>query len=202
MLARPAAAQNQPQPKLWSIDITPQFGYRTSMSLDAVSETDGAKARVRLDANPSYGFSFGVRYDDANVVEFRWARQDTQLAITGAVVVPKQRVVLDQYHFDFTHEFLVQGWPTSVRPFIIGSIGATRIASTANTHSFTRFSFGLGGGIKAFPTRHVGIRVQAEWLPLWVSPEVRAFCSVGCIVQINGQLVSQGEFTIGPVFRF
>ena len=197
-----AAQANPVPPRPWNIDITPQVGYRTSMTFDTEPPVEGVTARIVLDSNPSFGVAFGVRFADENAVEFRWAREDTEMRITGAAVLPRQRVLVDQFHFDFTHEYVVRQWPAWARPFIMGGVGWTRISSTEATNAFTRFSFGLGGGIKAFPSPHLGFKLQAQWLPLWVSPEVQAFCRVGCVVHLTGQLVSQGEIAIGPVIRF
>ena len=44
----------------------------------------------------------------------------------------------------------------------MGSIRAIRVAGGAN--SFICFSLGLGGGVKVYFTRHLGLRIQAEWL--------------------------------------
>jgi|KBSSwiStaDraftv2_1062776.scaffolds.fasta_scaffold40667_5 hypothetical protein len=195
-------AQNQSQARTWSLDITPQVGYRTSMTFNTEPPVDGVNARIVLDANPSFGVAFGARFADQNVVEFRWAREDTEMRVTGPAVLARQRVLLDQFHFDFTHEYVVREWPAWARPFIMGGVGWTRISSTEATNTFTRFSFGLGGGIKAFPSPHLGFKLQAQWLPMWVTPEVQAFCRVGCVVHLTGQLVSQGEVAIGPVIRF
>src|SRR5262249_6402267 len=114
----------------------------------------------------------------------------------------REHVSLDQFHLDASHEYVLDEWPLWARPFVTGSVGLTHISSTAGTASFTRFSFGIGGGIKAFPLRQLGFKLQAQWLPMWVKPEVQAICGVGCVIHIGGRLVSQGEVTVGPVFRF
>jgi hypothetical protein len=202
-VASPLAAQSQPSTKIWGADFTPYVGYRTSMSFDTVSEVQGVTPRIVLDSNPSYGLAAGVRFLDENVVEFRWARQDTHMDVTGTPpVFPQQRVLLDQFHFDFTREYVLRYWPVWARPFVTGGVGWTRISSTNVTNTFTRFSFGIGGGIKAFPSPHFGVKVQAQWLPIWVDPEVRTLCNVVCVLHLTGQLASQGEFSIGPVIRF
>lgn len=57
--------------------------------------------------------------------------------------------------------------------------------------------------MKVYFTRHLGWRVQGEWLPVVVNPEVKAFvCGGGCIVHLSATLVSQGEIVVGPLFRF
>ena len=195
-------AQSQPQSRPWSIDITPQVGYRTSMTFDTEPPVDGVNSRIILDANPSFGVAFGVRFADVNVAEFRWAREDTEMRVTGAVVLPRQRVLLDQFHFDFSREYVVREWPAWARPFIIGSVGWTGISHTEATNSFTRFSFGVGGGINAFPSQHLGFKASGAV----VAPVGHARGQ--CLLQ--GRLrrspyrpaVSQGEITVGPVIRF
>jgi hypothetical protein len=74
-----------------------------------------------------------------------------------------ETVVLDQFHGDFTHEYIPEEGLRWARPFVMGSASATQVAGGAN-NSFTRFSFGLGGGIKVYFTRHLVLRMQGEWL--------------------------------------
>jgi hypothetical protein len=144
----------------------------------------------------------GMRLDEENLIEIRWARQNTYVHLDGGPAAPNEKVVLDQFHGDFTHEYILENWEPRARPFVMGSIGATRIAGGANNSS-TRFSFGLGGGVKFYFTRHLGLRIQAEWLPIVVNPEVGSFvCGGGCVVQLSGTAVSQGEIVVGPLFRF
>lgn len=195
------------EPTLLRFDFTPLIGYRTGMSFTSEPQVQplvaGSTPRVAFDASPSYGFAFGVRLNEQDLVEFRWARQDTYFHVEGAAQnSSRERVALDQFHGDFTHEYFIEDWPQWVRPFVVGSAGATRISASAS-NSFTRFSFGLGGGIKVFATQHIGFKLQAQWLPIWVTPEVTAFvCGSGCVVRVGGTLSSQGEVTIGPVLRF
>ena len=60
-----------------------------------------------------------------------------------------------------------------------------------------------GGGVKVYFTRHLGLRIQAEWLPIVVNPGVGSFaCGAGCVVRLSGTAVSQGEIAVGPMFRF
>ena len=46
------------------------------------------------------------------------------------VGVPPFRInaTVNQFHGDFTHEYFVENWPENVRPFIMGSIGATHVS--------------------------------------------------------------------------
>src|SRR6516162_3205175 len=149
------SAQQQPEPKPLRFDFTPFIGYRTSMSFPIEPHVSGTNPRVELDVSPSYGVSFGVRPHEDDLVEIRWARQDSYAHSQDITPQPaRQRVMLDQFHGDFSHEYLVEDWATWARPFVLASVGGTHISGTS-TH-FTRFSFGIGGGVRFYASRHLG----------------------------------------------
>ncbi len=196
--APPLAAQRR-------FDVTPLFGYRGSEAIPLSYETaeNEPAGSVKLAPGSSFAVAAGVRYDSLNVIEFRWTRQSTEMTNSkpGIARPPFQLGArLDQYHGDFTREYELEEHRL-IRPFIIGSVGATRI--TTPLSSFTRVSFGLGGGVKVFPTPRFGIRIQAQWLPLWLDPKVEGFvCGGGCVVVLGGRVSHQAEVSIGPVFSF
>jgi hypothetical protein len=190
-------AQQQPEPKPLRFDFTPFIGYRTSMSFLVEPHVTGVNPRVILDASPSYGVSFGVWLTAENdLVEVRWARQDSYVHTEDITPqAPRQRVILDQFHGDFSHEFLIEDWASWARPFVLASVGGTHVSGSTNIN-FTRFSFGIGGGVRFYASRHLGFKIQAEWLPIFVNPHV-AF-----IIHVGGTLSSQGEVFAGPILRF
>jgi len=197
------SAQQQPGPRPLRFDFTPFVGYRTSMSFQVEPHVTGTNPRVVLDASPSYGASFGVRLRaEEDLVEVRWARQDSYVHAEDITPQPpRQRVILDQFHGDFSHEPLVEDWPAWAKPFVMASVGATHVSGTANIQ-FTRFSFGIGGGIRLYASRHFGFKVQAEWVPVFADPHVAFICGTGCVVHVGGTLSSQGEVLAGPILRF
>jgi hypothetical protein len=109
-------------------------------------------------------------------------------------------VILDQFHGDFSHEPFVEEWPSWAKPFVLASIGATHVSGT--NFAFARFSFGIGGGIRLYASRHFGFKIQAEWLPVFADPQVAFICGGGCIVHVGGTAASQGEVFAGPIVRF
>lgn len=197
-------AQQQPEPEPLRFDFTPFIGYRTSMSFPIEPHVTGTNPSVVLEASPSFGVSFGVRLrNEDDLVEIRWARQDSYVHLEDTPQPPHQRVFLDQFHIDFSHEYLMEeyGWGRRARPYVLGSVGGTHISSSTN-FNFTRFSFGLGGGIRFYVNRHFGVKIQAEWLPVLAHPHVAFICGSGCIVHVGGTLSSQGEVVVGPLLRF
>ena len=201
-LAAPARAQYV---QIESFEVTPFVGVRLGGTFDVRAEPSQIQATWK-DAS-SYGFSAGVRFDELSLIEFRWTRSvstlrfDAPLGFLGASLGD---VTLDQYHVDFTREFVIPE-VKGLRSFLTGSVGATHIA--AEHDAFTRFSFGFGAGLKQSLGSRFAIRAEAKWLPILIDPEVGGWaCGVvgvgGCLVVLTGPLTQQFEFSVGPVVRF
>ena len=138
-------AQTVDSAKLLRFDVSALVGYRTSISFSSQPSSGEVSSNLLLDPSLSYGIAFGARIDEDNLVEFRWARQKTHLHTGSTVSIPfSEAAMLDQFHLDFTHEYAIEGWPVGARPFVMGSVGASRISNASNG-SFVRFSMGLGG---------------------------------------------------------
>lgn len=73
------SAQQQAEPKPFRFDFTAFIGYRTSTSFPVEPHVTGMNPRIVVDASPSYGASFGVRLREEDLVEVRWARQDSYI---------------------------------------------------------------------------------------------------------------------------
>lgn len=196
IISYPLAAQSQH----W--DVTPLFGYRSDISFNTDPVVDNVPSKITFNGGFAFGVAFGGRVNDEDVVEFRWSRQETRVRFSPAFA-SSSRVHLDQFHFDFSHEYEIKGWPEG-RAFIMASIGATRVSGSDSFPGFTRLSFGMGGGIKAFPfsSPQVGFKAQVQWLPIVFNPQTTARCISDCVIRFGGKLGSQVEIAAGPVFRF
>ena len=187
------------------IELTPLIGYRFGGSFDLQQEGQSSGQRVSLGDSGSYGFSAGVRFDELSLIEFHWMRAKPKLSLEGLSVTPvtfPPSATMDLFHGDFTREYFLEEQPW-LRPYLTGSVGLARLASGGT--SFSRFSFGFGTGLNLFPNKRVGLRMQIQWLPIWVEPEVRGFAcggGAGCVFVLSGKLLQQGVASLGPVFRF
>jgi len=74
-------AQDPGELKPGIFDVTPLVSYRSRMSFTFESSVPGISSRVVLDASPAYGFAFGVRIREQDVIEMRWSRQDSKVEI-------------------------------------------------------------------------------------------------------------------------
>jgi hypothetical protein len=205
LFALPTAARAQ-YVEIQGVEVTPFVGARFGGTFDVQTEQH-VLSEVSLKDASSYGLSAGVRFDDFSLIEFRWTRSTSSLQVAApspAVIISSGDITLNQFHADFTREFVIPE-VKGLRSFLTGSVGATHIGSTSD--GFTRFSFGLGAGLKQFVGSRLAIRAEAHWLPILVDPEVSTFaCGTGpvggCLVVLNGRLTQQFEVSIGPVVRF
>ena len=202
LMSDPLQAQNSSS-RVRNFELAPLIGYRSNITFTTDPVVDGVRTKVGFDEGLAYGFSFGARFNDEDVVEFRWARQDTHFNVSGPTVPSSsQRVSIDQFHLDCSHEYEIGDWRVWARPYIMASVGASRISGTPDFSGFTRFSFGMGGGIKVYPSDQVGFKVQFEWLPIVFDPKTQVACGNGCVIRFGGKLGTQTEITAGPIFRF
>jgi hypothetical protein len=195
--------------------ITPLLGatFGGTMHLE---QTGAPNFYANIADSLNFGLAGGYRFDGEDgedgegydEIEFRWMRQSSHLGVhqDPLVATPytspsfRPSVTLDHFLGDFTHEFAIRETP-SIQPFVSASLGAALMSAPAS--SAVRFEFGMGAGIKIFPTTHWGFRVKAEYLPIVMHTELqRLVCAGGCVVVLNGGIMNQFEVTFGPAFRF
>lgn len=161
----------------------------------------------------SFGLAGGYRFDGDggegfDMVEFRWMRQSSYAFVKQDALVPtpyttssfRPSITLDEFLGDLTHEFTI-GEAPKFQPFVTGSLGAALLSAPAS--SATRFAFGVGTGVKIFPSTHWGFRVMVEYQPIVMHTELqKLLCAGGCVVVLNGGIMNQFVVSVGPAFRF
>jgi hypothetical protein len=194
-------------------EITPLVGFNSGGTLK-LSQPPSPNIESHLADSVSYGLAAGLRWESSSGeghdgVEFRWMRRDTNLFLNQGTLAPpsyttasfRPNITLNQYLGDFTHEFDVQESP-HVLPFLTLTLGVTNLSAPAS--AATRFAFGIGAGVKVFPTLHYGFRLKVEYLgSALTSGAQNLLCSGGsCILILNNGVMNQFELTLGPAFRF
>ena len=191
-------------------EVSPIIGGRFGGSLK-VEQPGQPNFRLDLTDSFSFGVAAGYRFDDGvcsgcATVEFRWMRQSTHLELPQNPQIPpapstiRTSATLDEFLADFSREWPIEEWGP-IRPLLTLSLGAARLDVPAS--SATRFAFGVGGGLKVFPTHRWGVQFKAEYLPIFLEGGVqRLVCTSTCTVILNGGLVNQFVLSAGPVIRF
>ena len=107
-------------------------------------------------------------------------------------------VATQYFHVGALKELMSEG---VIRPYGTGTLGAAVFSDQGPTYSDKwRFSIGLGGGLKIFPTERIGFRLQARMLvPLYFNGIW--FGTGGGGVSTSSSIV-QGDFTGGIILAF
>jgi hypothetical protein len=191
-VALPAAAASY-------LEVTPFVGYQFGGEL-----TDYQTGfRYRLQDNGNFGVSLDMAMDphDDTWFELRWSHQESELKTT-IPELERMDIDIDYFHIGGLQEF--QGENDHVIPFCVGTLGATHINPNAyGLSSATRFSLGLGGGVKLMSGGPIGLRLEARLLGTYFGSNAAFICGSpgGCAFGINGTMLLQGEVTIGLIFR-
>jgi hypothetical protein len=178
-------------------------GYRTGGSFN-VTSTDFLTFEIEDGFN--FGLALGLMISPEMEVEFMWSQTNSQLS--GYLISPilEKEAVFDihtsQFHVNFLFLF-PQGNKRFVPYFLMG-LGLTLADPKGEVNGETRFSYSLGGGLKAMVNERMGIRLQAKWNPTYINTSSELWVDYwGFVYAIPiSQYMSQGEFTAGIFFRF
>ena len=175
-------AQAQDQPR---VEVSFETGYTASEGI-ATSSARVINGQVYNDVDiksgGNFGFTAGFFVTPNAEVEFLWNRQFSQFDISN----PAPSVLLADVNVDNFFGNFVYNWGASdakVRPFALGGLGATHyspgdpqlnatpLAGTRQVDGATKFAWTFGGGVKIYPSQHVGVRLSARWTPTYIKSD-------------------------------
>ena len=187
----------------YRFEVQPFAGYKYGGGVDVGSNPFGVN-RINIDSSVSYGVTATFNPAERLGVEFLWDRQPTNATAnynSGGSLGTKVGFTMDQYHGDFLFSLADHG--SKVEPFVLVGFGASNMHGGGS--STTKFSFGVGGGLKYFVTQHIGLRVQARYTPTYAyTTSGGIWCNWWgyCWSVPNDHFLNQGDVTGGVVFRF
>jgi hypothetical protein len=148
------------------------------------------------------GFTWGVQggrlFTPHWGAEAVWMQQASALETeTGAGTADLFEMTVRQLHGHVLYHF--GSADARLRPFVFGGLGAT-FFSADDLESETKFSLGIGGGIKYFRWNAVGVRAHVRYKPTMLNDEDSTnFCDPFGFCQ---NALRQIEFAAGGVVRF
>jgi len=103
------------------------------------------------------------------------------------------------YHVGALYQWTDYSWT----PYMNLSVGATNFSPDADLDSKTRFSTGLGGGVKRMFTDHLGLRSQVKGYVTFLGSDGELYCDAfGCWAYEEYVNFLQLEFSSGLVIAF
>jgi hypothetical protein len=177
------------------VELTPFVGYRTGGGFSVIEGGPGFDIQNSL----SYGglIDFNLRKNNFKL-ELLYSRQTSRVEAETLLGSGFGDLAIEYYQGGVLQEVGNPG----ARWYIGVLLGATRIAPKL-FDSETFFSGSIGGGLKFFPSKRVGLRFDGRAYATFVSGSAGAFCVNGaCVFAYEGSTFWQGEFTGGLILAF
>ena len=198
-LAAAAAPARAEAPRF---EIAPFGGYRIGGKFD-VEDAQGAELRnADLDGETSWGVGLALYRDPNAYYELLFSRQQTQFddpdpALGGV------DVTTEYYHFGGTLIFNEGG---RLRPWFSLTLGLTRF-DVEDSGSEYKFSGSLGLGWRVPLGERIALLAGVRGYGTVIDSDTELYCRTGdgrgaCLVRSSGDLVVQGEATLGVAVRF
>ncbi len=191
-------------------EVTPFVGYETSGSypISIFSNTGPVPApvnKLRVNDALSYGTFLGFNLTENSQVEFMWDRNNGSYSARNALTGEYFKAYdsdIDQ--FQFGGLYMLRNSEHRLRPYIAGSVGFTHDSNSNGTPNRTEFAYSLGGGVKYYINRHVGLRGDARFMPTYGSSSNATYCDpfFGCYNAKVSNYLNRGNFVGGIIFKF
>ena len=185
-----------------TVEVTPFVGYETAGEYPPENPND--IQTLRADAARTHGFFFDYRLLRNVQAEFLWVNNATTYVATPtdpAQAARTFRTSIDQYQVGGL--FHLRDRDAAVRPYLAAGLGVTHDSNGGALPNRSAFGFSLGGGLKYEPTRRVGARIDARWMPTYGSSEYGTACDVEgfCYPDNIANYLERVNITAGLVIR-
>lgn len=196
-LAAAGAAQAQNQ-----FQITPTAGYRTSGQLTATDRDFLDDADVEVDKSAVFGVIVDIPIGQSGFgIELLANRQKSAFSIDPGLFEPTEE--LGDVELTYVHGGIYYEWAGGqVVPFVSATAGVTRIdPQFDDLEAEDRASASLGGGVKIFFNRNIGLRLEGRGYWTDLDTRFRDDDNRRRDREVNEALY-QGEAVAGLIFAF
>lgn len=191
----PAAGQGGP-PDITreNVELIGFGGYRTGGSL-----VDGDQELLQLDAGGSYGGAIDFNLHKANFkLEALYSHTGSSIGFDR--LVPASTIDLS---IDYIQAGILQETGSERSRFYASALLGATLFRPTGFDSVTKFSFSIGGGLKLFMSKNLGLRLDARAFGTPTEASGAAVCANGtCLLRFSGSILWQGDFTGGLILAF
>jgi opacity protein-like surface antigen len=186
-------APSQARAQSW--EASGLFGFTPSAAIDQ-------RASELSDSDIRGAFTWGLQgarfFTPSLGAEVLWTQQASAFEVgTADGKADLFTMTVRQLHGNVVYRLAGAG--ANWQPFVFGGLGATFF--TADTvQSETKFSLDVGGGVKFFPSRSLGVRAHVRYKPTFLNDRSSGtFCDPFGFCQ---GVLQQIEFAVAAVLRF
>lgn len=179
------------------LELTPYVAYRFGGEIE---DDDGffRDNTTDIEESEAFGVTLDIPLDGGFKLEFLVSQQQSEAQFDEGLFEPS--FDLGDIDVTYGHVGLLYEWqPGDVRPFVVGSAGATQLdPDFPGADSETKFSIGLGGGVKIFLAEHIGLRLEGRGFWTAVDEDDDRYYDYGD----DGDVLFQGEASVGLIFAW
>jgi hypothetical protein len=210
LLSAPGWAQDQ------RLEISGNAGWTFSDGVTGNGVVAPGDGNVYNSIDPkdsfSWGFTAGYHFTENWELEFQYDQQQSKLEANGTATREIGDFKINTYHGVFAYNF--GDSHAAARPFLFFGAGATSYPGltftglnnqTRTIGGKSQFSGSFGLGLKLYPAKNAGLRLQGRWTPTYIKSDSEGWwCDPywGCYVVSNAQYSNQFELTGGITLRF
>jgi Outer membrane protein beta-barrel domain len=189
-------------------EVTPFVGYETSASYPLSYQNNNSQTpidRLRVNDALAFGTFLGFNLTENAQLEVMWDRNNTSFSahnpFTGDYFNAFHSVI-DQYQFGGL--YMLRNSEHKLRPYIAGSLGFTHEFNSNGNPDRTEFAYSLGGGVKYYLTRHIGLRGDIRYMPTYGSSSYETYCDYfyGCYSAKVSHYLNRANFVGGVILHF
>jgi outer membrane protein W len=186
-------------------ELTPFGGTRFGGQVDLATPNAQDVDYLKIKSTWDYGVIGDFHIFPKFAAEVMWNRQPTQLEAhnftTDTFLTPTD-ATLDMFQFSGLYEFGNER--ANLKPFVVAGLGFTNFHSNGVLPFDNKFSANVGGGVKYFFTRHLGVRLEARYSPTQTTSAIEPVCDpfFGCFNTKIHNYAQQGQANFGLILRF
>jgi len=199
-----AAATAQAQDPRVELSGTAGWTFSDGVNVGSIDDSP-------ITIGPKDAFSWGARIGfmvTPNVeIGGLFNLQSTDLEVEGFDLSATVSQKVYNYHGYLAYNFGESD--ASVRPYVLGGLGATQYGgldtAVGTTSGATQFSTTWAAGLKIFPGRNFGIRLEGRWTPTYIKSDPEGYwCDPywGCYTVADAEYSNQFELSGGITLRF
>jgi outer membrane protein W len=198
------------------VEVSGNAGWTFSDGVSSSTTIRGGDGNLynRIDPKDSFSWNFTAGYflNENLELEFLYGQQQSKLEVSGTATTEIGDFKIKNYHGIFSYNF--GDSRAKARPYVFLGAGATDYpglsftrlnGSVAEIGGSAKFSGTFGAGVKVYPSKTAGLRLQARWTPTYIKTDSTGYwCDPywGCYVTGNAQYSNQFELTGGLTLRF
>lgn len=185
-------------------EVTPFVGYETSGSYP-ITSTNGLIDNLRLNGSTAYGGFIDYSLTENFQPEFIWDHNNTSYSAHNTAT----NSYFNAYHsdvnqFQFGMIYMFRSSEVKLRPYFGIGLGFTQESNSNGNPDRTAFGWNIGGGVKYYATRHIGLRGDIRYMPTYGSSSVATYCDpfFGCYNANVHHYLNRANMVGGVIFRF